>query len=86
MVANKCDLKWAVEKKAIEQLCEEEKVDYVMASAKTGENVENAFIKLCQKVKQKFLPIPPNPGPLPKPEPNPVKKFFKKLFCIPGNE
>ena len=52
MVGNKCDLNWerAVRKERALQYSNEEKIDYIETSSKTGENIRASIIKLCEKV------------------------------------
>ncbi len=52
MVGNKCDLNWerVVRKERALQYSNEENIDYIETSSKTGENIRAAIVKLCEKV------------------------------------
>ena len=52
IVGNKCDLddERVIEKEKALEYAEEEKVEYIETSSKTGENVQKAISQLCEKV------------------------------------
>ncbi len=52
IVGNKCDLddQRVIEKEKALEYAEEEKVEYIETSSKTGENVQKAISQLCEKV------------------------------------
>ena len=55
IVGNKCDLddQRVIEKEKALEYAEEEKVEYIETSSKTGENVQKAISQLCEKVLEK---------------------------------
>jgi Ras-related protein Rab-1A len=51
LIGNKCDLpkeKWVIRERRIRELCNEEDMDYIETSAKTGESVHDAFETLTR--------------------------------------
>ena len=52
IVGNKCDLndQRVIDKQKALEYAEEEKVEYIETSSKTGENVQKAISQLCEKV------------------------------------
>ncbi len=56
LLANKSDLEWEIEKGELEEISRITGMPYLITSAKTGENVENAFVELA-KLMLMFKPV-----------------------------
>lgn len=70
-VANKVDLEAEVDLEKVKEFARNEDIEYIETSAKTGQNINDLFLRIAQKVPQ--LPTPDNTLDLTAPPPKQEK-------------